>query len=272
MPAPPLPTPKSAISRCTALLQVWRPMGTLIVNNQSLMLNGNPWVPVAGEFHYSRYPADDWLPELLKMKAAGVDIISTYIIWIHHELIQNDFVFFDNLNVTRFIETATEAGLSVIARLGPYVHAEARNGVLPDWVITQSAKIRSNDPIYLSFVTSLWTEVAERINDSIFKHGGLILGVQLGNEYSLDGSGQGAAHIPTRKSLAISLGFDMPLYTCTGWQNTHYPAHQVVPVFGGYQDSPWDTTLEDEPPNETYSFRFFSKCISYYFALFLRWI
>jgi hypothetical protein len=212
-----------------------------------------------GEFHYSRYPADQWLPELLKMKAAGVDIVSSYIIWIHHQEVQNNTIFSGNKNITRFLQAATDAGLSVVARLGPYVHAEVRNGGLPDWVLAKSARIRSNDPIYMGFVTSFWTKIAQRINGSIFKHGGPIIGVQLENEYNLGSTGQGAAHIARLKVLAISLGLHVPLYTCTGWQGAHYPADQVVPVFGGYQDAPWDTTLEDEPPNETYSFCFFSR-------------
>jgi len=232
---------------------------TLTLTSQSLLLNNVPWLPVSGEFHYSRYPASDWLSELLKMKAAGIDVISTYVIWIHHEEIQNSFDFSGSRDIASFVETVIKAGLSVIVRLGPYVHAEVRNGGIPDWVVAQSAEIRSNDPIYMSFVTSFWIEIAKRINGSIFKHGGPIIGVQLENEYNLDGEGQGAAHIATLKALAISLGFDMPLYTFTGWQNTHYPPDEVVPVFGGYQDAPWDLTLVDEPPNETYLFRFFSR-------------
>src|SRR5664280_1064877 len=54
-------------------------------NSQYLTLGGKPWLPVMGEFHFSRYPDAEWEPEILKMKAAGVQIISTYVIWIHHE-------------------------------------------------------------------------------------------------------------------------------------------------------------------------------------------
>lgn len=233
---------------------------TLSVNNQSLVRNGQPWVPVAGEFHYSRYPAEQWLPELLKMKAAGVDVVSTYVIWIFHEEVQNQTLWSERYNVTRFVETAAEAGLSVIARIGPWVHAETRNGGIPDWVIEQSDKVRSNDPKYLAFVKTFWTDLAGRMTGSLFKNGGPIIGLQIENEYSATGSGQGAAHIATLKALAISLGFDLPLYTFTGWQNTQYPPYEFVPVFGGYQDQPWDTILTDEPPSETYSFRFFSEC------------
>ena len=51
--------------------------GTLSLDNCSLRLNGEPWTPVMGEFHYSRYPANEWREELLKMKAGGVDIVAT---------------------------------------------------------------------------------------------------------------------------------------------------------------------------------------------------
>ena len=257
----PTPTPQTGVLQLGSAASTTARSGqTLTVDSQSLILNGQRWLPVAGEFHYTRYPADQWLPELLKMKAAGVDTVSTYIIWIHHEEVQNQFVFSGDHDLARFIDTCAQAGLKVIARLGPYVHAEVRNGGIPDWVIAQSTKIRSNDPVYLSFVTSFWTQVADRIASRIWKSGGPIIAVQLENEYNLYGTGADAvAHITTLKQLAISLGFDMPLYTVTGWQDTAYPADQVVPVFAGYQDMPWGTALTDMPPSETYSFRFFSR-------------
>src|SRR4051812_30523515 len=38
-----------------------RPDGReLTVDSQSLRLDGQPWLPVMGEFHYSRYPAAEW--------------------------------------------------------------------------------------------------------------------------------------------------------------------------------------------------------------------
>src|SRR5512141_2311076 len=52
-----------------------RPDGaTLALDTYSLRLNGKPWTPVMGEFHYARYPVDEWREELLKIKAGGVDI------------------------------------------------------------------------------------------------------------------------------------------------------------------------------------------------------
>jgi len=55
-----------------------RPDGeTLTLDSRSLLLNGKRWTPVMGEFHFARYPQDEWREELLKMKAGGIDIVST---------------------------------------------------------------------------------------------------------------------------------------------------------------------------------------------------
>ena len=55
------------------------------VDNLSFMKNGKRFLPVMGEFHYSRYEPADWEEELLKMKAGGIRIVATYVFWIHHE-------------------------------------------------------------------------------------------------------------------------------------------------------------------------------------------
>ena len=59
--------------------------GTLGATNRFLTRDGSPWIPVAGEMHYSRLAADRWDTELAKMAAAGIDVVSTYVFWNHHE-------------------------------------------------------------------------------------------------------------------------------------------------------------------------------------------
>ena len=49
-------------------------------DSRCLYRDGNPWFPVMGEMHYSRYRADLWEESLRKMKAGGVEIVSTYLI------------------------------------------------------------------------------------------------------------------------------------------------------------------------------------------------
>ena len=49
------------------------------VDNLSFLKNGKRFLPVMGEFHFSRYEPDDLEEELLKMKARGVNIFATYV-------------------------------------------------------------------------------------------------------------------------------------------------------------------------------------------------
>src|ERR1022692_923462 len=64
---------------------------TLGLNAEYLTLDGKPWLPAMGEMHYSRVPEAEWETEILKMKSAGVQIVSAYIIWIHHEEVEDQW-------------------------------------------------------------------------------------------------------------------------------------------------------------------------------------
>ena len=48
--------------------------GTLGATNRFLTRDGSPWIPIAGEMHYSRIAAERWDTELAKMAAAGIEV------------------------------------------------------------------------------------------------------------------------------------------------------------------------------------------------------
>ncbi|HEX7641932.1 MAG TPA: beta-galactosidase [Burkholderiaceae bacterium] len=232
--------------------------GTLGINNLYLTHDGTPWLPVMGEFHYSRSPASNWLAELQKMKSAGVDVVSSYVIWSHHEPQEGSFDWKENRDLRRFVQLADKAGLKVVLRIGPWAHAEVRYGGMPDWVVDQM-RTRGNDPVYLEHVARLYGQIAAQVKGELWKDGGPVIGIQLENEYNLDGPNEGAQHIRTLKALALKAGLDAPLYTVTGWDGTVYPSGEVAPMFGGYPDEPWGTSTTELPPKETYAFRFGSR-------------
>ncbi|MCE3606245.1 beta-galactosidase [Massilia sp. P8910] len=227
-------------------------------NSQYLTRNGKPWMPVMGEFHYSRTPADEWEAELRKMKAAGIDVVATYIMWNHHEERQGSWVWSGQRDLRRFVQLAASAGLDVVVRVGPWVHAEVRYGGIPDWVVG-AMPTRGDDPQYLRHVASLYGQIGRQLKGLLWKDGGRVIGVQIENEYNLDGPGEGAGHISTLKRMARAAGLDVPLYTVTGWDQTVYPSGEVTPVFGGYPDEPWARSTGELPPKETYAFRFDSR-------------
>ena len=228
---------------------------TLGINSQHLTRDGRPWLPVMGEFHYSRSPAASWDAELAKMKSAGIDVVASYIIWSHHEAQDGRFDWTGNRDLRRFVQLAHKHGLDVVVRVGPWSHAEVRYGGFPDWVV-DAMPTRGNDPTYLHYVERFYREIGHQLDGLLYKQGGPVIGAQIENEYNLGGPGHGADHIRTLKGLAVKAGIDVPYYTVTGWDQTLYPSGEVTPVFGGYPDEPWATSTKELPPKETYAFRF----------------
>ena len=57
----------------------------LSFTNYYMEKNGKPFFGVSGEFHYSRMSDGRWEDELVKMKMGGINVVSTYVFWIHHE-------------------------------------------------------------------------------------------------------------------------------------------------------------------------------------------
>jgi beta-galactosidase len=131
-------------------------------NSQYLTLDGKPWLPVMGEFHFSRYPEPYWEEELLKMKAGGVQIVATYLFWIHHEEIEGQFDWSGQRDLRRFIQLCQKHGLYVFLRIGPWSHGEVRNGGFPDWLLTKGVT-RRNDPQYLSYVRRYFGQVGDQV-------------------------------------------------------------------------------------------------------------
>ncbi|MGQ3050765.1 MAG: beta-galactosidase [Roseateles sp.] len=228
---------------------------TLAVNNQYLLRDGGPWLPVMGEYHYSRAPAAQWDAQLRLMKAAGIDIVASYVFWNHHQEQPGAFNWQGSRDLRRFVQLAHAAGLQVVVRLGPWVHGEARYGGIPDWVV-DAMPTRGNDAEYLGHVERLYAEIGAQIKGLLWKDGGPVVGVQLENEYNLRGPGRGEEHISALKRLALKAGLDVPLYTVTGWDGAVYPSGEVIPVFGGYPDEPWAKSEKELPPKETHAFRF----------------
>jgi beta-galactosidase len=231
---------------------------TIGINSMYLTMDKRPWLPVMGEFHYSRVPEAEWEEELLKMKSAGVQIVSTYVIWIHHEEIEGKFDWSGQKDLRRFVELCEKHGLYVIVRIGPWTHGEVRNGGFPDWLLKQSPT-RRNDPTYMASVATFYAQVSAQLKGLLWKDDGPVIGIQLENEYAAQGPLQGEEHILALKKLAIRSGLDVPLYTVTGWDNAVVPKGEVLPVFGGYPDAPWDASVTALPPNEVYMFRFRSR-------------
>lgn len=217
--------------------------------------DGNPWLPIMGEFHYSRYPRKYWKESLYKMKAGGVETVSTYAFWLHHEEVEGEYDFTGQRDLRAFVEMVKETGLTLFLRIGPWCHGEARNGGLPDWLFKKSFEPRTNHEDYFLEVSRYYNKLAEQVKGLLYQDNGPIIGIQIENEYGHCGGLQGEAgeeHMKRLTALAKEAGFMVPYYTATGWGGA--VTGGLLPVMGGYCEAPWDQRLTEIEPSGNYVF------------------
>ncbi|KAH0614278.1 uncharacterized protein H6S33_006164 [Morchella sextelata] len=156
----------------------------------SLYIDGQPVFIFSGEFHYWRIPNPSlYLDIFQKIRATGYNAISIYFHWGFHCPKDGVFDFETGTHdLQPVFDAAKKAGLWVIARPGPYLHAETTAGGFPGWLINQPLEVRTNDPLY----TTAWKEYIAKIGPIIAKNqvteGGPVILAQIENEYR-SGSG-----------------------------------------------------------------------------------
>ena len=245
-------------------------------NSYFIERNGKPFIPVVGELHYSRYPSERWEEAILKMKAGGINIVSSYVFWNIHERKEGKFDWQGRQNLRRFIKLIEKHHLQAIVRIGPFCHGEIRNGGLPDWLYGRSFEVRSNDKAYLKYVDRLYSEIGQQLKGTLYADGGPVIGIQLENEYQHSAAPweltypgakrentvadrdrsvthlgvseshirntyakEGREHMATLKKLAIKHGMKAPLFTATGWGNAAIAKLGSLPVTAGYAYPFW---------------------------------
>lgn len=223
---------------------------TFEVDSKGFVVNGKHVLPVMGEIHYSRVPQSEWRREIQKMKAGGITVLSTYVFWIHHEAEEGKWDWSGNRNLHEFVKICGEEGMPVVLRIGPFCHGEVFQGGFPVWIVDKSIedakqyKLRSLAPGFIAATQRLYSNIYAQVSDLLWKHGGPIVGVQIENECRGPWS-----YYSKLKEMAVSVGFDVPFYTRTGWPklNGKEVFGEMLPLYGDYADGFWDRTLKDMP-------------------------
>ena len=223
-----------------------------------LTKDGKPWFPVMGEMHFSRYPQKYWKESLCKMKAGGVDVVSSYVIWIHHEEIEGSYDFSGDRDLRAFAAACRDCGIKLFLRIGPWCHGEVRNGGFPDWLLKKPFKIRDNDEEYFACVEKWYSKIYSMVSGFLCAESGddnTIIGLQIENEFGHCGGlhgEEGEAHMRRLTEIARKVGFNVPLFTATGWGGA--VTGGLLPVMGGYCDAPWDPRPTEIEPSGNYIF------------------
>ncbi|MEV0415179.1 beta-galactosidase [Streptomyces sp. NPDC050448] len=170
---------------------------------------------VIGEYPYYRADPANWASNLRELRRLGVDVVSCYLPWRFHEIGEGAERSFDftgktdpQRDVTRLLELAADAGLRVLLKPGPFIHAEVQLGGLPDrlcgpahtpyrgldgTVLTSQGKPLPSllDPAVQAETESWLRAVADEVVAKAVAPDGPVVALQLGNEGTA-----GDAHLP----------------------------------------------------------------------------
>ncbi len=182
---------------------------------EKFLLDGKSFQIIAGDMHYARVPREFWRDRMKKMKAMGLNTLTTYVFWNLHEPRPGEFDFTGNLDVAAYVRMAQEEGLWVIARPGPYVCTEWEFGGFPAWLLkAPDMKVRSADPRFLKAAAQYMKQVGNHLAPLQITRGGPIIMVQIENEYGSFGSDK--VYLNAIRQMIIDAGFEVTLFTSDG--------------------------------------------------------
>uniref|UniRef100_A0AAQ4NQM0 Beta-galactosidase n=1 Tax=Gasterosteus aculeatus aculeatus TaxID=481459 RepID=A0AAQ4NQM0_GASAC len=152
----------------------------LRANSSQFTLGGEPFRILGGSIHYFRVPRAYWEDRLLKMKACGLNTLTTYVPWNLHEPERGVFDFEDQLDL--------------------------------DWLLRDpDMKLRTTYPSFTDAVDSFFNQVIKRVVPLQYSEGGPIIAVQVENEYG--SYAKDGEYMPFIKEALLSRGVTELLLT-----------------------------------------------------------
>ena len=186
---------------------------TITYDMFSLMIDGKRTFIWSGEFEYWRLPSQsEWLDILQKMKAEGYNAVTIYFNWAYHSPKPGVYDFSGVRDVNKLLDMATQVGLYVIARPGPYINAETSGGGLPGWLTTQAGRARTDAPDYEAAADDWLHHIDAILSKHQLTNGtGSVILYQIENELASTGSGE-LAYMQNLYDTVRGDGITVPIF------------------------------------------------------------
>ncbi|MBP3041146.1 beta-galactosidase [Bacillaceae bacterium Marseille-Q3522] len=174
------------------------------ISNENIMINGKKEILFGGEMHYFRVPQTEWRNRIRQIKAAGGNLVSTYVPWIFHEIEEGTVDLTGKTrperNLQSFLQIIKEEKMYCLVRPGPYVMAELVNHGVPRWFNENypeaMAKTQTGEkhptgvvsylhPVFLEKVSNWYQHVCEIIAPFQIVNDGSVIMFQLDNEVGM---------------------------------------------------------------------------------------
>lgn len=149
-----------------------------------MFIRGERLMLLSGEFHPFRLPSPGlWLDVFQKVKAMGYNGVSFYTDWGLLEGEPGEVVAEGVFALEEFFSAASQAGIYLTARPGPYVNAETAAGGFPGWTLRINDTLRSDTSGYLDATQNYISTIGAIMAQAQITKGGPIILFQPENEY-----------------------------------------------------------------------------------------
>ncbi|XP_050426969.1 beta-galactosidase-like [Adelges cooleyi] len=196
-------------------------------------MDGKVFRYVSGSLHYFRVPKPFWKDRIQKMKAAGLNAISTYVEWSLHEPYPGQYNFEDIADLEYFIQLIQDEGMYILLRPGPYICAERDFGGFPYWLlnVVPEKRLRTNEPNFKKYVTRWFSVLMPKMQPYLYGNGGKIIMVQVENEYGSYHACDKAYMIWLRDLYKSYVGHKALLYTTDGCGYAFFKCGAIPEVY-----------------------------------------
>ncbi|XP_027837509.2 beta-galactosidase-like isoform X2 [Aphis gossypii] len=214
-------------------IETSKPTFTVDYERNEFLKDGQVFRYVSGSLHYFRVPKPYWKDRIQKMKAAGLNAISTYIEWSLHEPYPGVYNFDDIADLEYFLKLVKDEGMYLLLRPGPYICAERDFGGFPFWLLNEVPKkrLRTNDPSYKHYVTKWFNVLMPKIDPFLYGNGGNIIMVQVENEYGSYNACDQEYLLWLRDLYKSYVGYKALLYTTDGCGYSYFTCGAIPDVY-----------------------------------------
>ncbi len=187
------------------------------LHSDGILINGEPLILLSSSLFYFRIPAFEWRSRMRSLRRLGYNAIDVYFPWNYHELAPDQWDFSGERDVRDFLQQASDEGLWVIARPGPYICSEWDGGALPAYLCTiPGLRLRDNNPEFLQAVKKWFDRILPILVEFQVERGGPIVLVQLDNELDFYDCTDRTGYMTALRDMALQQGITVPLIACSG--------------------------------------------------------
>ncbi len=201
-------------------------MARVTIDGQGIVVGGRrAWI-VGAELEYALIDPGAWPRAISLLRQSGFNTVRTSVPWSLHERRRGQRRFDGPLDLRSFVEQCADAGLWVIARLGPVVGGTFSGGGLPSWLgEIPGLRLREPNDAFLRLVAQWFDAVLAQLKGldapsrSAKERRGVAGGlaaVQVEHEWNCGHAAAGTAYLRELRRYLREGGVELPMLSANG--------------------------------------------------------